>query len=200
MRFHALIAIAVVLAADKAVAQPWLLSVSAFTYFVPEDQNYLQPTVTADRGRLHLEARYNYEDLETGSAWIGWNFSAGETLALEFTPMVSVVFGNTDGVAPGYKGSLSWKRLELYSESEYVFDTGDKSDDFFYNWSELSVAPDDWYRLGGVIQKTKSYESHRELQRGLLAGLSYDKADMSAYVFNPDDDRPIVVVAVEVTY
>ena len=38
--------------------------------------------------------------------------------------MIGGVFGDTTGVAPGYKGSLSWWKLELYSEGEYVFDTG----------------------------------------------------------------------------
>ena len=38
--------------------------------------------------------------------------------------MLGGVFGETTGVAPGYKGSLSWWKLELYSEGEYVFDTG----------------------------------------------------------------------------
>ena len=46
--------------------------------------------------------------------------------------MLGGVFGNTTGIAPGYKGSLSWWKLELYSEGEYVFDTGDSSDSFFY--------------------------------------------------------------------
>ena len=40
----------------------------------------LQPTITADYGWLHLEARYNYEGLDTGSAWIGYNFSVGDKL------------------------------------------------------------------------------------------------------------------------
>ena len=38
--------------------------------------------------------------------------------------MIGGVFGDTTGIAPGYKGSLSWWKLELYSEGEYVFDTG----------------------------------------------------------------------------
>jgi hypothetical protein len=108
---------------------------------VPDSGNYLQPTFTADRGWLHLEARYNYESLDTGSAWLGYNFSGGETLAWEFTPMIGGVFGDTHGIAPGYKGSLSWRKLELYSEGEYVFDTAIPRDSFFYNWSELTLAP-----------------------------------------------------------
>ena len=101
----------------------WSFSASAYTYFVPDDRDYVQPTFTADRGWLHLEARYNYEALDTGSAWVGYNFSGGEKLAWEFTPMLGGVFGDTTGIAPGYKGSLSWWKLELYSEGEYVFDT-----------------------------------------------------------------------------
>jgi hypothetical protein len=78
----------------------------------------------ADRDWLHLEGRYNYEALDTGSAWVGYNFSGGDMLAWEITPMLGGVFGDTTGVAPGYKGSLGWWKLELYSEGEYVYDTG----------------------------------------------------------------------------
>ena len=87
---------------DKA----WSFSASAYTYFVPDDREYVQPTFTADRDWLHLEARYNYEALDTGSVWVGYNFSGGEKLAWEFTPMLGGVFGDTNGIAPGYKGSL----------------------------------------------------------------------------------------------
>jgi hypothetical protein len=43
-------------------------------------QNYVQPTIRADRGWLHLKARYNYEALDIGSAWVGYNFSVDEKL------------------------------------------------------------------------------------------------------------------------
>ena len=199
-----LMAIAIVLAGESAMAQTtastgevkaWSFSASAYAYFVPDDRNYVQPTVIADRGPLRLVARYNYEDFNTGSLWMGWNFSMGEELVLEFAPLAGVVFGNTKGIAPGYMASLGWRELELYSESEYVFDTDSSSDSFFYNWSELTLAPAEWFRFGVVMQRTQAYESEREIQRGVLAGGSYRSVDLSAYVFNPDDDRPTVVLA-----
>ena len=156
--------------AAEADEKAWSFSASVYTYIVPDDRDYVQPTFTADRGWLHLEARYNYEALETGSAWVGYNFSGGEKLAWEFTPMLGGVFGDTTGIAPGYKGSLSWWKLELYSEGEYVFDTGDSSDSFFYNWSELTLAPVDWFRFGLVTQRTRVYQTDRDIQRGLLVG------------------------------
>ena len=178
----------------------WEFSVSGYTYFVPDDSDYVQPTFTADRDWLHLEARYNYEALDTGSAWVGYNFSGGETLTWELTPMLGAVFGATDGIAPGYKGSLGWKKLELYSEGEYVFDTGDSADSFFYNWSELTLSPVEWFRFGLVTQRTRVYETDRDIQRGLLAGFSFKKLDVTGYVFNPDDEKPTFVLAVAVTF
>ena len=183
-------------AAAVEAEEKWSFSASAYTYMVPHDDDYVQPTITAERGALHLEARYNYEDQDTASVWVGYNLSGGEEWAWEFTPMVGYVFGDTEGVAPGYRGSISWKRLELYSEGEYVFDLDDSSDSFFYNWNELTFAPTDWFRFGVVTQRTQAYNTERDIQRGLLAGFSFQRIDLTTYVFNPDKSDPTWVVGV----
>ena len=178
----------------------WSFSASAYTYIVPDDKDYAQPTLMANHNWFHVEARYNYENLKTGSAWLGYNFSAGDKLALEVTPMLGAVFGNTTGIAPGYRFSLSYWKLELSSEGEYVFDTRDSAGNFFYNWSELSLAPVDWFRFGLVTQRTRAYHTDREIQRGVLAGFNYKKLDFTTYVFNPDEPRPTVVIGVGVSF
>ena len=71
---------------------------------------------------------------------------------------------------------------------------------FFYNWSELTLAPVDWFRFGMVTQRTRLYQTDRDIQRGLLVGLSYKKVGFTAYVFNPDESRPTVVLAVGVNF
>jgi len=184
---------------ENQTEKAWSFSASVYTYLVPDDRDYAQPTITFDRNWLHLEARYNYENLDTGSAWVGYNFSGGEKLAWEFTPMLGGVFGNTTGIAPGYKGSLSWWKLELYSEGEYVFDTGNSSESFFYTWSELTLAPVDWFRFGLVIQRTKVYETNFDIQRGFLAGFSFKRVDFTTYLLNPDD-KPTVVLGATVSF
>jgi hypothetical protein len=185
--------------AEQPAPPAWSFSASAYAYFPADSQNYVQPTIRADRGWLHLEARYNYEALDTGSAWIGYNFSVGDKLKLDFTPMLGGVFGKTTGLAPGYEFTLSWRKLQLYSEGEYVFDMGDSSDSFFYTWSELTLAPVDWFRFGLVIQRTKVYQTDFDMQRGFLVRFSYETIDLSAYVFNPDVDKPTYVLAVSVS-
>jgi hypothetical protein len=208
MRLSGVIAVAFALAIEDVHAQAaagetgekaWSFSASASTYIVPDDREYVQPTITADHGWLHLEVRYNYEGLKTGSAWIGYNFSIGEKVSLEFTPMLGAVFGETKGIAPGYKYTLSWWKLELYSEGEYVFDTDNSSDRFFYTWSELSLAPVEWFRFGVVIQRTKLYQTDFDIQRGLLIGFSHKDLSFTTYVFNLDD-KPTVVLGVSVDF
>jgi hypothetical protein len=178
----------------------WSFSASAYAYLVTDSREYVQPTFTADRRWLHLEARYNYEDLETGSAWVGYNFGGGKKLAWEFTPMLGGVFGNTTGIAPGYKGSVNWWKLELYSEGEIVLDAGDWSESFFYNWSELTPAPVEWFRFGLVTQRTRAYQTDRDIQRGLLVGFSHKQVDLTTCWFNLDQSKPTVAVALSVSF
>ena len=187
--------------AQTAPSPPaWTFDGSVNTYILQDEGNYAQPTMATDRGWVHLEARVNYEDLNTGSMWLGYNFSGGETVEWALTPMLGGVFGQTDGIAPGYKGSLSWRRLEFYSEGEYVVDAHDSADSFFYNWSELTVGPAEWFRVGLVTQRTHAYETERDIQRGLLVGITYKNLGVTTYVFNPDDSKPIVVLSVAFSF
>jgi hypothetical protein len=173
--------------------EEWSFSAAAFAYSVPDDEDFVLPIVTADRGPLHLEARYNYEAPDTGSGWLGYTFGGGGEVEWEVTPIFGIVIGDLEGVALGYEGSLSWRALELYSEGEYLFDKAGADGNFFYNWSELTVAPAEWVRFGIVTQRTRAYESDRDIQRGLLVGFSLARADLVAYVLNPDDDPTVVL-------
>lgn len=187
-------------ATQAADEKDWSFSASVYGYLLPDAGDYAQPTLTADRDWLHLEARYQYEGLKSGSVWLGYNFGFGDAVRLELKPMLGGVFGETGGIAPGYRATLGWRKLELYTEGELVFDTGSSSDSFFYTWSELGWAPAAWCRFGAVVQRTKAYETEFDIQRGLLAGVSYGSASFTAYVLNPDADEPTAVLALAVSF
>jgi len=176
-------------------ARSWRFEGAAYLYFLPDSSDYLQPTLRADHHLLHLEARYSYEDLRTGSAWVGLNAGGGEQVWWEITPMLGGVFGHTNGVAAGYEGALGWWRLELYSEGEYLLDFASAADSFFFNWSEFTLAPVEWFRFGLMAQRTRVFSSGRELERGLLAGFSWNTTYLTLHLLNPDDARPIVIAA-----
>ena len=66
----------------------WEFALTAYPTVVRGGDNYTSAIATADRGPLHLEARYNYESVGARSASIGWNLSGGETIKWELTPLL----------------------------------------------------------------------------------------------------------------
>ena len=180
--------------------EAWECSISAATYVVRNGPDYVNPVFTADRSWVHVEARYNYEALKTGSLWLGCNFSFGDKFVLEATPMLGGVFGNTTGIAPGYTISLSYDRFELFTQGEYFIDAGTRSGNFFYTWSELSVAPVEWLRLGLVIDRTKAFGSDVEIRRGPLLGFTYRKVDFTTYWLDPGSANSTFIFSVGMTF
>ena len=172
-------------AVDETEQTEWECSFSTSTYLVQNGRDYANPNLVADHGWLHLEARYNYESIKTGSLWLGHNFSVGKNLVLEATPMLGAVFGDITGIAPGYTLSLSYQQMEFFTQGEYLFDAGTRSGNFFYSWSELSYAPVTWFRAGIVIDRTKALGSNFEVRRGPLVGFRYKKIDFTTYWLSP---------------
>jgi hypothetical protein len=169
-------------------------------YVVPDDANFVQPTLAVDRDWLHLEARYNYEATETGSLWVGANFEVGERVTLALTPMFGVVIGDTNGVAPGLELTLNFWKLELYSEGEWVIDADEKTDSFYYNWSELTLPVTDWLAVGLVVQRTRVYQSERDIQRGILSGVQWKQASLTGHIFEPFSSQPTYVISMAVEF
>ena len=187
-------------ATQNATGQQWELYASAYTYAVPHSHVYVNPNIAADRSRLHLEARYNYEAHQAGSLWVGANFEVGSKLVLKVSPMVGGVFGKLNGIAPGYLLSLSFGRFSVSSQAEYVFDLSDRSGNFFYTWSEFAYAIAEWFRAGIAIQRTKIYQTDLDIQRGLFAGFSWKRVDVTVYALNFGWTDPTIIGAVGVKF
>jgi hypothetical protein len=185
---------------DEVTGNKWTFSASVYTYVVPDQDDYIQPTIMVNYGPWHFEGRYNYEAQDTASLWAGYGFDGGDKLKWEITPMLGWVVGDVDGAALGYRGSLRWWKLMLYSEGEQVFSSNDSDDNYFYNWSELTLAPVNWFRFGLVTQRTRAYSSDRDIQRGLLLGATFKGVEVTAYALNPDETDPTWVVSVAAAF
>ncbi len=182
-------------------APTWGVRASVSTYLFPDGSAFLLPFVAVDHGWLHLEGRYNYEQLRTGSLWIGWNLAWGETLSFSLTPMLGGVFGDKNGVAVGAEWTLAWGPLELYTELEFVFDCGDFARSNVYTWTEFSAWPWEWLRAGLALQRTNAVDSARELQWGPLVGGRWRALSLTGYWFNPgqaDAQYWVISLAVEI--
>ncbi len=69
----------------------WELSGGLYYADPPGSEDRVTSILYADRGPLHLEARYNYEDLQTLSVFGGWTFASEEEGApsAAVTPMLA---------------------------------------------------------------------------------------------------------------
>jgi hypothetical protein len=180
------------------VQPEWEFALTAYPTAVRgADNNYTSAIATADRGPLHLEARYSYEAVGARSAFVGWNFSGGDALTWEATPLLGGVWGPLQAFVPGLEMSLGYGRFDFYLEGEYV-DDGDEP--YTYAWSELGVAAQDWLRIGLAAQRTRIFGEERDIQRGPFAQASWDRFTVGGYWFNPGADDQIFVGSIGVTF
>jgi hypothetical protein len=188
--------------ATPSAALPWEFGASAFVFLPPDDDTFVSPIVDADRGALHLEVRYNYEDLETGSAFVGRTIPfKSEDVSGSVVPIVGLVLGNTAGIAPGVNIDLSWGRFAFTDETEFVITLPDFDESFLYSWIEATLEPVRGLRVGIAAQRTKLPEVGLALRRGPMLSLSTERGWLGAYWFNPDrEDEETIVFAAGIAF
>lgn len=178
----------------------WAFDVEANNYFFPGSEYIFLPVFHADKNWLHLEARYNYEDLKTFSGWVGYNVEGGNKVTYNITPMAGLVAGQTRGVAAGIEFTLTAGKLEWYSESEYVWDTADKTYNFFYLWSDLTYSLTENFWLGVSAQRTRLYKTELDLQRGFIVGGGLKNWELTSYFYNPHLSNHFFLVTLSVAF
>ena len=169
----------------------------AFVYgwVVPDQDNFGMADAWLDLGRLHIEARYNYEALHSGSVFVGANASWGDQIAIAATGMLGAVFGDADGIVPGFRITMTWWKLDLSTEDEIVVDPWNVENSFVYSWSELGFSPWTWLRVGLVAQRMRVLRTELDFDRGLLAGVSFGKLTATVYELNAGWTAPTWVFA-----
>jgi hypothetical protein len=171
-------------------------------FLFPDEGDVAIGILTADaRNGMHLEGRYNYEGLRTGSLFAGRTFVTGDDGWLTLVPMAGYAFGETDGVVPALRIDATFGQLEILSENEYLFATNDESEDFFYSWNEVSFWPVEEFRLGVVGERMRMEgSSELEWDKGILAGVAGGAVSASFYGFNMFSENEFVVVGMTITF
>lgn len=171
----------------------WSFNTDVNFYLIPDDF-FVLPVFRADKNKLHLEVRYNYEDRETFSGWIGYNFIGGEEWEYTITTMAGGVIGNLDGLAAGLEITLTYKNFEFYTEAENFFDFESRDNNYFYNWTDLTYSPTDWLWLGISGQRTRLYQTDLDIQRGLILGVGFKNIELTTYTYNVGFDDPFFII------
>lgn len=186
-------------AQESSNDKQWNFGAATSFYFIPDDF-FVLPVFQTNKNALHLEARYNYEDRQTFSGWIGYNFIGGNDFEYTITPMVGGVVGLTDGIAPGLEFTLGYKGFELYNEGEYVFDGAGSENNFYYNWTDFTYSPTDYLWFGISAQRTRVYQTDLDLQRGFILGGGGEHWAVTGYLYNIFFDDPFLMITLEARF
>jgi len=184
----------------RSQAPVWEFAATLYGFGIPDGTSYLLPIVTADRGHLHVEGRYNYESLRSASLFVGWTVEGGEKLHAVATPIAGIVVGDLDGAAPGLELTLALSHFELYSEAEYVFDFAGRAGDYFYVWSEFTYGISPAWRAGLAAQRLRTTESGLSVDRGLMVGWQPGNWGASATAFDPFTPDVFYAISASVSF
>ncbi len=179
---------------NKSQAQP-SASFQQYYYYYKGSPGTYAPIVSYEfNNNLYLEGRYNYEDINTGSLYIGKTFETSSALSVSFTPIAGAVFGFYKGASIGANLYVNYKRLNLSHQPQYTLSTAGKENNFLYSWSDLSLDLTDNIAVGVSAQHTKTTYEKSLLEKGVMLQFSFKNWSLPIYAYNPQSsDRYFLI-------
>ena len=156
-------------------------------HVVGRNRSYLPMSIAHFQSttKWYAEGRYNYEDLQTFSLYVGKTFSSQKRFSYEVTPLLGGAIGNFNGLSTGLNMDIDYSKFFFSIQTQYSVSTDGRADNFFYNWSELGYQPLRWMYGGVSFQHTQLYNSKTLLEPGVLVGFSWRNFTLPIYTFAP---------------
>jgi hypothetical protein len=145
----------------------------------------------------YLEARYNYEEFNAFSLYLGRTFSKSEKVAYSVTPILGAVVGKFKGGSVGVNALIEHKNIFFSSQSQYTVSFQESNSDFLFAWSDLAYQPRKWLYVGLSAQQTflpKKKTLHGEF--GIALGFIAGKWTFPLYCFQSADDLAYLVIGI----
>lgn len=165
-----------------------------------EDQILVIPQVWFYYKNYYIEARYNYEDIKTASFYFGRAFSFDKKAAIEITPMIGGVIGNTNGISPALNFQLEYKRFSTSTQSQYTFDLKDSNNNFFWDWTNFYISINQNIGLGGAFQVFRTKSGDHIYNLGPMLRFQHNSFAFETYAYNLWEQHPVWSLAIEYTF
>ena len=137
-----------------------------------------------NRNHWYAEMRYNYEDKETGSLYLGRVFSKEGALSYSIVPIFGGVVGRFKGGSAGLNMEIDYKGFLFATQSQYTFSSVGETQNFYYSWSELAYQPCKWAYGGLSLQETYLPQTQEnEANPGFVLGIMYKNWTVPVYAF-----------------
>lgn len=169
-----------------------------YAYLSKSESLTLVPIVHIQNEKWYVEARYNYEELKTFSAYVGKIFSGEEgTHSYSIIPVIGIVTGKFKGGSVGLDITFNDSDIFFTSQSQYTFTKSEYNQNFMYSWSELGYEASKWIYAGLALQHTQLFQKTEQpltYDFGIMTGLKLGQWTVPIYSFSPfANDRYFVV-------
>jgi hypothetical protein len=136
--------------------------------------------------KWYAEARYNYEDMETFSLYLGKTITVEKNdLKGSFVPMLGGSVGRFNGISTGLNIDMEYNKFFFSSQSQYSRSTNQYGEYFTYSWSEVGYQSFKWLYAGLSVQHTHDRVLGNDLQPGVMIGFTFKKFTIPVYTFEP---------------
>jgi hypothetical protein len=160
-----------------------------YAYLQKGESPTFVPIVHIQNKKWYGEARYNYEELKTFSAYVGKIFSGDEgSHSYAIIPVIGIVMGKFKGGSVGLDVTFNDGDFFFCSQSQYTFSKSERYQNFMYSWSELGYEPSKWFYAGLALQHTQLFQKSEEpisYEFGAMAGLKLGRLTIPFYSFSP---------------
>lgn len=143
---------------------------------------------------FYAEGRYNYEELNTFSFYMGKTYAKEAPFSYSISPIAGAVMGGFNGGSLGVNISLAYKNFYLYAQPQYSFSLENSINNFIYSWTDITYSPLNWLSIGVSLQHTKPYKSSGYFENGLVIEAAYKKLTFPVYIFNPQSENRSIVL------
>lgn len=147
----------------------------------------------------YAEARYNYEDAETFSLYLGRAFTGGtHTLNYSIVPMLGGSMGRWQGISTGLNINVDLNNFFFSSQSQYnIHDQPPGMAITSYmtgaNWVYQSLK---WLYAGLSLQHTHDRLIGHDVQPGFMVGFTFNRFTIPVYTFEPFSNGRNFIVGV----
>lgn len=146
------------------------------------------------KNSLYATARYNYEAEQTLSLQFGKKFSKQGNLSYSIIPLAGVLAGKFKGFSLGTQAEIELGKFSFSTEPEYCLQSKNKTQNFFYSWSELSIQPCKIFYTGLALQTTKTFGWTNE--PGILFGICIKNFEIPFYFFRASSSANYFVTGI----
>ena len=160
----------------------------------------IAPQIWTQYKKIYFEARYNYEDIRTFSLYSGFPLIYDNDAEIEFVPLVGAVFGQVNGISPGFNLNASYRGFNLFTQLQYTFDLWDKDNSFFLDWSTASIDLTGQLAAGVGLQVYKPVNETAEILFGPLLRFSFGSFSTELILYNLVDDIPKIALGISYSF